>query len=54
MIHQFFYATIFMNRSFSEATFTVYDWDLEEGNQEGSWSGDNGLMISVLDGYILN
>ena len=47
VINPFFYATIFVNRSFSVATFTVYDWDLEEGNQEGSWSGDNGLMISV-------
>ena len=47
-IHHFLYATIFVNRSFREATFTVIDYlDLVEGNQGGNWSGDDGLMISV-------
>ena len=47
-IHHFLYATIFVNRSLREATFTVIDYlDLVEGNQGGNWSGDDGLMISV-------
>lgn len=47
-ISHFLYGTIFLNRSFREATFTVIDYlELEEGNQGGNWSGDKGLMISV-------
>lgn len=45
-IHHFLYATMFVNRSFSEATFTLIDRDQELGNQ-GGWDGGKGLMISV-------
>ncbi|MBD7966680.1 hypothetical protein [Paenibacillus gallinarum] len=46
-ISHFLYGTIFLNRSFREATFTVMDRDLEEGNQGGNWSGYDGIMITV-------
>lgn len=45
-IHHFLYGTMFVNRSFSEAVFTVMDRDQELGNQ-GGWDGGKGLMISV-------
>lgn len=67
--YMFNYGTIYIDKSFSKATFTVFD---RMDNNQGTWSADNGIMISVpasdrgealgisnmlmnkyLDGYVL-